>query len=158
VACATLSIELPAAFPRRLQDRLNVSETLARLFLDRLADDVSRRRIERTLARDEDEAVGLHGLAVPGETFRGVVGADDLLRHGVRHYRAPTLARSLRLRPEAQAGLAPDELVRGVGGTLVPSYCARGDLTGFRAPHAGPRMAWCFGGVGSCSRNLLLRE
>jgi hypothetical protein len=87
----------------RLQNRLNVSETLARLFLDRFADDVSSRRIERALARDEDEAVGLHGLAVPGETFRSVVGADDLLRHGARHYRAP----------DASSVLYPDLCSRG---------------------------------------------
>jgi hypothetical protein len=113
VACTTLSIELPAAV--RIASTFLRHWRVCSWIVSPTTSPVAGSK--GSLTRDEDEAVGPHGLAVPGETFRGVVGADDLLRHRARHYRAPTTVRSLRPglrrkhpgapqqpRPDARAG------------------------------------------------------
>jgi len=49
---------------RRVQDRRNITQTLCGLFLDGTPDDGSGARVKRSLPGHEDQAAGLHGLAI----------------------------------------------------------------------------------------------
>jgi hypothetical protein len=67
--------------PCGFEDRGDVRQALARLRLDRVADDLAGRRIARRRAGDEDEAGGFHGLAVGRGRFRRIWCEYDLARH-----------------------------------------------------------------------------
>jgi len=74
--------------PRRVQDRGNIPQTLGGLFLDGMADDGTAAWVKRALPGHEDQAAGLHGLAVGSQALWGIGGLDNDLCWTCPHHRS----------------------------------------------------------------------